>query len=119
MLHLTCPKCSARLQAPEDKAGKRLACPRCSQRIEVQAPESTVRVCCPGCGRGDRGLVIGIVALGAGLILLLGGGILVVILLLFDPSGNKAPKVIAAANDAWPSLGQPSSCSIMSRMFRL
>jgi len=61
----------------------------------------------PPIRRGDRGLVIGIVAVGAGLILLLGGGILVVILLLFDQSGNKTPKVIAGANDAWPSLGPP------------
>lgn len=57
--------------------------------------------------RGGRGWVLGLVGVGAALILLLGVGVLVVILVPFGQSGNKAPGVIAGADDGWPSFGPP------------
>jgi predicted Zn finger-like uncharacterized protein len=34
-IHVTCPGCGAKFQAPEDLAGKRVKCPKCSAAIAV------------------------------------------------------------------------------------
>jgi len=35
MIEFECPKCSAKLQAPDDAAGKMATCPKCKEQITI------------------------------------------------------------------------------------
>ncbi len=35
-IHLTCPSCSAKLQAPDNLAGRKMKCPKCGTAVAVE-----------------------------------------------------------------------------------
>jgi hypothetical protein len=57
--------------------------------------------------RASRGLLIGLIAGGAGLLLLCGGTIVAGVLLLAGRSEDRPPSFAVDADDSWPSAGPP------------
>jgi DNA-directed RNA polymerase subunit RPC12/RpoP len=47
MIHYSCPRCSAILQAADQEAGSKVACPHCGQRLQLPLPPVNKTVLAP------------------------------------------------------------------------
>jgi predicted Zn finger-like uncharacterized protein len=126
-MRATCPSCHAVYSLADDLLGKKVRCKKCDGIIlvvesspnitrsrsdgglEPPAPRRRKRaeVDLPQAGSNSRGLLIGLIAGGAGVLLVCGGIIVAGVLLLTGRSGNNPPGFVVDAEDGWPSIGLP------------
>lgn len=74
-MQVDCPHCGAVFSASTRAAGKRLPCPECGERVRVASPEPRAREQGPSAVGWGFGLIVGMVAACAFLLLLCCGGL--------------------------------------------